>query len=134
MFIYESKSSENCNNSLMYKSKCYFIYSLLTKINLFARLWQETKIVNIFSICKVKLNTSTFWTSCWVDLFTNGSGSNKYIFFTCCFSLAFCCADMLKGSFYANPILDIPTTEAPLIQRYKWLWTFLFIVLLNIAH
>lgn len=26
--------------------------------------------------------------------------------------------DMLKGSFYANPILDIPTTEAPLIQRY----------------
>ncbi|KAF3441946.1 hypothetical protein FNV43_RR15862 [Rhamnella rubrinervis] len=26
--------------------------------------------------------------------------------------------DMLKGSFYANPILDRPTTEAYLIQRY----------------
>ncbi|XP_059634990.1 uncharacterized protein LOC132277223 isoform X2 [Cornus florida] len=26
--------------------------------------------------------------------------------------------DMLKGSFYANPILDIPTTDASLIQRY----------------
>ncbi|XP_024961054.1 uncharacterized protein LOC112501608 isoform X1 [Cynara cardunculus var. scolymus] len=26
--------------------------------------------------------------------------------------------DLLKGSFYANPILDIPTTEASLIQRY----------------
>ncbi|KAK9269175.1 hypothetical protein L1049_000944 [Liquidambar formosana] len=26
--------------------------------------------------------------------------------------------DILKGSFYANPILDIPTTEASLIQRY----------------
>lgn len=27
-------------------------------------------------------------------------------------------ADLLKGSFYANPILDIPTTEASLIERY----------------
>ncbi|KHN32409.1 hypothetical protein glysoja_026303, partial [Glycine soja] len=26
--------------------------------------------------------------------------------------------DILKGSFYANPILDTPTTEASLIQRY----------------
>ncbi|KAF8407012.1 hypothetical protein HHK36_006134 [Tetracentron sinense] len=26
--------------------------------------------------------------------------------------------DMLKGSFYANPIFDTPTTEASLIQRY----------------
>ncbi|XP_061353717.1 uncharacterized protein LOC133298440 [Gastrolobium bilobum] len=26
--------------------------------------------------------------------------------------------DLLKGSFYANPILDTPTTEASLIQRY----------------
>ncbi|KAJ7956597.1 2-oxoglutarate (2OG) and Fe(II)-dependent oxygenase superfamily protein [Quillaja saponaria] len=26
--------------------------------------------------------------------------------------------DMLKGSFYANPILDRPTTEASLIERY----------------
>ncbi|XP_031386480.1 uncharacterized protein LOC116199990 isoform X2 [Punica granatum] len=26
--------------------------------------------------------------------------------------------DMLKGSFYANPILDIPTTEASLVKRY----------------
>ncbi|XP_075652383.1 uncharacterized protein LOC142622742 [Castanea sativa] len=26
--------------------------------------------------------------------------------------------DLLKGSFYANPILDRPTTEASLIQRY----------------
>uniref|UniRef100_A0A5B6YMT8 Fe2OG dioxygenase domain-containing protein n=2 Tax=Davidia involucrata TaxID=16924 RepID=A0A5B6YMT8_DAVIN len=26
--------------------------------------------------------------------------------------------DILKGSFYANPILDVPTTEASLIQRY----------------
>ncbi|KAF5742946.1 hypothetical protein HS088_TW09G01008 [Tripterygium wilfordii] len=26
--------------------------------------------------------------------------------------------DMLKGSFYANPILDTPTTDAHLIQRY----------------
>ncbi|CAK9176722.1 unnamed protein product [Ilex paraguariensis] len=26
--------------------------------------------------------------------------------------------DMLKGSFYANPILDVPTTEASLIQQY----------------
>lgn len=26
--------------------------------------------------------------------------------------------DLLKGSFYANPILDKPTTEASLIQRY----------------
>ncbi|KAK4781247.1 hypothetical protein SAY87_017353 [Trapa incisa] len=27
-------------------------------------------------------------------------------------------ADMLKGSFYANPVLDIPTTEESLIKRY----------------
>ncbi|XP_057466626.1 uncharacterized protein LOC130756163 [Actinidia eriantha] len=26
--------------------------------------------------------------------------------------------DILKGSFYANPILDIPTTDASLVQRY----------------
>ncbi|KAL5572707.1 hypothetical protein UlMin_022304 [Ulmus minor] len=26
--------------------------------------------------------------------------------------------DMLKGSYYANPLLDTPTTEASLIQRY----------------
>ncbi|KAI3524568.1 hypothetical protein L1887_03227 [Cichorium endivia] len=26
--------------------------------------------------------------------------------------------DLLKGSFYANPILDVPTTETSLIQRY----------------
>ncbi|KAJ4708384.1 2-oxoglutarate (2OG) and Fe(II)-dependent oxygenase superfamily protein [Melia azedarach] len=26
--------------------------------------------------------------------------------------------DMLKGSFYANPLLDVPTTEAFLVQRY----------------
>ncbi|XP_058111595.1 uncharacterized protein LOC131254899 isoform X2 [Magnolia sinica] len=26
--------------------------------------------------------------------------------------------DMLKGSFYANPVLDTPTTEASLVQRY----------------
>nr|GFC87603.1 putative 2-oxoglutarate (2OG) and Fe(II)-dependent oxygenase superfamily protein [Tanacetum cinerariifolium] len=26
--------------------------------------------------------------------------------------------DLLKGSFYANPILDKPTTEASLIERY----------------
>ncbi|CAN6699487.1 unnamed protein product [Malus baccata var. baccata] len=27
-------------------------------------------------------------------------------------------ADTLKGSFYANPILDSPTTDESLIQRY----------------
>nr|XP_028953235.1 uncharacterized protein LOC114822620 [Malus domestica] len=27
-------------------------------------------------------------------------------------------ADTLKGSFYANPILDSPTTDKSLIQRY----------------
>ncbi|KAK6941558.1 Non-hem dioxygenase N-terminal domain [Dillenia turbinata] len=27
--------------------------------------------------------------------------------------------DLLKGSFYANPVLDIPTTEASLIERYR---------------
>lgn len=26
-------------------------------------------------------------------------------------------ADLLKGSFYANPILDTPTTDKSLIQR-----------------
>ncbi|KAJ9183395.1 hypothetical protein P3X46_007257 [Hevea brasiliensis] len=26
--------------------------------------------------------------------------------------------DLLKGSFYANPVLDVPTTDAYLIQRY----------------
>ncbi|XP_038695488.1 uncharacterized protein LOC119992769 [Tripterygium wilfordii] len=30
--------------------------------------------------------------------------------------------DMLKGSFYANPILDVPTTDAHLIQRDDWWW------------
>lgn len=41
----------------------------------------------------------------------------------CWFSLMTYCfeyldfADMLKGSFYANPILDTPTTDASLIQR-----------------
>lgn len=33
------------------------------------------------------------------------------------FSLCFDFADMLKGSFYANPILDRPTTDEALIQR-----------------
>lgn len=28
-------------------------------------------------------------------------------------------ADTFKGSFYANPILDIPTTNISLIQRYS---------------
>lgn len=29
-------------------------------------------------------------------------------------------ADMMKGSFYANPILDVPTTELSHVERY-WL-------------
>lgn len=33
------------------------------------------------------------------------------------FTLCFDFADMLKGSFYANPILDRPTTDEALIQR-----------------
>lgn len=27
-------------------------------------------------------------------------------------------ADTFKGSFYANPILDVPTTDVSLMQRY----------------
>jgi hypothetical protein len=27
-------------------------------------------------------------------------------------------ADVFKGSFYANPVLDVPTTEKRLIERY----------------
>lgn len=33
------------------------------------------------------------------------------------FLFPFCFADTLKGSFYANPILDVPTTDEYLIQR-----------------
>lgn len=33
-------------------------------------------------------------------------------------------ADLLKGSFYANPVLDVPTTVASLVKRYEKLQTF----------
>jgi hypothetical protein len=28
-------------------------------------------------------------------------------------------ADVFKGSFYANPVLDVPTTEKRLIERFE---------------
>lgn len=33
-------------------------------------------------------------------------------------SMGIVCADMLKGSFYANPLQDVPTSNSFEIQRY----------------
>lgn len=55
------------------------------------------------------------WRDCILWLLVVSLQTQRNLSFNMCIKFA----DLLKGSFYANPILDTPTTDTSLIQRYR---------------